>query len=253
MLKTAMGAVLGAGLCLFAPELISPENAQDVAASLQMLEHRRSDLDLEIAGDFMGATGKTARYIPREELLKLAQVTYSVNDDANFAGTTEISGVLLSELTKAIGASRPGQMIVAICVDQYHAHYTAGYLQAHRPLLVLKVNGKAPAEWPTNAVVRGAAMGPYLISHEKFIPGFKVRAHEDEAQIPWGVVRLEFRNERSVLGAIAPRGPQSEDEAVKDGFVIAQQNCFRCHDDAGQGGAKSGRPWPVLAAWAEAS
>jgi len=50
-----------------------------------------------------------------------------------------------------------------------------------------------------------------------------------------------------------PRGLHANDPAVKDGFIIAQQNCFRCHDNAGQGGTKSGRPWPVLAAWAGAS
>src|SRR5262249_51673044 len=116
-----------------------------------------------------------------------------------------------------------------------------------------KVNGKPPAQWPTNAVVRGASMGPYLISHEKFVPRFKIRAHEDEPQIPWGVVRLEFRDPQTVLDAIQPRGPHANDASVQDGFVIAQQNCFRCHDNVGEGGTKSGRPWPVLAAWAEAS
>ena len=96
-------------------------------------------------------------------------------------------------------------------------------------------------------------MGPYLISHPKFAPRFKILAHRDEAQIPWGVVRIEFRNEKTVWGAIAPRGAAAEEASVQAGYRIAQQNCFRCHNAGREGGEKSGRPWLVLAAWAAAS
>ena len=223
------------------------------AISLETREHRQSELDLEIGGDLPGFPGGTVRYISREELLKLPQVSYAVDDDANFAGKVEISGVLLAELLKELGVPRAGTMVVAICVDQYHAHYSEEYVEAHPPVLALKINGLPPGSWPTNAEVHGAAMGPFLISHAKFTPRFKILAHEDEPQIPWGVVRLEFRKEAAVLAAIAPRGAHAGDGGVKNGYVIAQQNCFRCHDSNGEGGKKSGRPWPVLAAWAAAS
>jgi mono/diheme cytochrome c family protein len=193
------------------------------------------------------------RYISREELLKLPRVTYTVGDDANFAGSVEISGVLLGELMKALGVPQAGTMVLAICVDQYRAHYPQEYVRAHQPVLALTVNGLPPAKWPTNAEVHGGSMGPFLISHAKFTPSFKVFNHEDQPQIPWGVVRLEFREEKAVLAAIAPRGPHADDAAVKAGNVIARQNCFRCHDAGGEGGKKSGRTWQVLAVWAEAS
>jgi mono/diheme cytochrome c family protein len=96
-------------------------------------------------------------------------------------------------------------------------------------------------------------MGPYMISNPKFTPGFKVLAHADEPQIPWGVVRLEFRDEKIVYGAIAPSGPHAQDRAVQDGFRIAQQNCYRCHNAGIEGGQKSGLPWKALAAFAAAS
>ena len=223
------------------------------AISLETREHRQSALDLEIGGDLPGFRSGTVRYISREELLQLPQVSYAVDDDANFAGKVEVSGVLLTELMKALGVARAGMMVVAICVDQYHAHYSEEYVEAHQPVLALKINGLPPGSWPANAEVHGAAMGPFLISHAKFTPRFKILAHEDEPQIPWGVVRLEFRKEGAVLAAIAPRGAHANDGGVKNGYVIAQQNCFRCHDSNGEGGKKSGRPWPVLAAWAEAS
>ncbi len=40
---------------------------------------------------------------------------------------------------------------------------------------------------------------------------------------------------------------------VQDGYRIAQQNCFRCHNMGDEGGHKAGRPWLVLSAWATAS
>ena len=67
------------------------------------------------------------------------------------------------------------------------------------------------------------------------------------------MVRLEFRDEKTVFGAIAPRGPHAAAELVQDGYRIAQQNCFRCHNMGREGGKKAGRPWPVLSAWAAAS
>jgi mono/diheme cytochrome c family protein len=96
-------------------------------------------------------------------------------------------------------------------------------------------------------------MGPYMISPPRFSPSFKVLAHQDEPQVPWGVVRLEFRNGKAVLGAIAPRGPHAAEPAVQYGYRIAQQNCFRCHNMGRAGGQKAGHPWLVLSAWARAS
>lgn len=248
--------VVACGLFLVcAISLRSQSRAVDAAgaSSIETREHRQSELDLEIGGDLPGFPAGIVRYISREELLKLPQVEYAVDDDANFTGNVEISGVLLTDLMKALGVAPADKMIVAICVDQYHAHYREEYLRAHQPVLALKINGLPPGSWPTNAEVRSAAMGPFLISHAKFTPRFKILAHEDEPQIPWGVVRLEFRKEATVLAAIAARGAHADEAGVKDGYVVAQQNCFRCHDSNGEGGKKSGRPWPVLAAWAEAS
>ena len=90
-------------------------------------------------------------------------------------------------------------------------------------------------------------MGPYMISNPKFTPSFKILSHADEAQIPWGVVRLEFRDEKTVFGMIAPRGPHAQDREVQNGLRIAEQNCFRCHNAGREGGRKSGRSWEFLA------
>ncbi|HEY1985756.1 MAG TPA: cytochrome c [Terracidiphilus sp.] len=90
-------------------------------------------------------------------------------------------------------------------------------------------------------------MGPYVISHPFFKPSFKVLSHEDEPQIPYGVTRIEFRREAQVFGAIRPKGVWSPDSQVGQGFVIARQDCFRCHNIGAEGGTMAGRSWLRLA------
>ncbi len=206
-----------------------------------------------MGGELAGVPPGTTRYISRDALLSLPQATYTVNDDANFNGPTQVSGVLLEDLFQHLNAAPDSDQIVAICRDQYNGNYPRAYTAAHHPLLVLAINGKPPAEWPKNAEVHGGDMGPYLISHPHFSPSFKVLAHSDEPQIPWGVVRIEFRHRQSVFGAIAPHGPHAAEPAVQDGYRIAQQNCFRCHNMGREGGQKASRPWPVLSAMASAA
>lgn len=227
-------------------------NAEDQALGISLWERRQSSLDLEIKGETGGEPGIT-QYVSRDDLLKLPQVTYTVTDDANFKQATEISGVLLEELRASLRVPERADLMVAICIDRYHGHFPADYVAAHHPILVLKINGKGPDEWPKDPEGRAAYVGPYLITHAKFTPSFKILAHEDEPQIPWGVVRLEFREKEKVFEAIAPRGPEAVDADVQAGFRIAKQNCFRCHDAGEEGGRKAGIPWSVLTGWAAAA
>jgi mono/diheme cytochrome c family protein len=66
-------------------------------------------------------------------------------------------------------------------------------------------------------------------------------------------VRIDFRNERQVFGAIAPPGSHANDPAVRDGYRIAKENCFRCHDQGDEGGHKAGVTWTVISAIANSS
>lgn len=209
-------------------------------------EKRQLPSDLEISGELAGLPPDSTRYITRQELSALPQMSFTVDDAANFTGPTKVGGVELEELAKRFGADPGSEMIVAICDDNYVASYPPAYLAAHRPVLVLTVNGQPPEGWPKAAEDHTSDMGPYLISNPKFTPSFKVLAHEDEAQIPWGVVRIEFRNEKKILEAIAPRGPHASLRQVQDGFQIAQQNCLRCHNAGPEGGRKSGVSWETL-------
>ena len=209
---------------------------------------RQSENDLEIGGELSGVTPGSSRYIAYGDLLKLPQVTYTVSDDSNFSGKTQISGIELDVLARSLGAAPGAQLVVAICYDGYRTNYPTAYLRAHRPMLVLKINGKTQANWPK--AHGGGSLGPYLISSPKFTPAFKILSHTDEPQIPFGVTRVEFRDENAVLGSIAPRGHLPVNSPVMNGYLIAQQNCFRCHNMGSQGGQMAGRSWPILAMWA---
>jgi mono/diheme cytochrome c family protein len=221
--------------------------------ALALHADRSSPSDLELGGELAGLPPASTRYLKREDLLALPQVSYTVTDDANFTGPTQISGVLLEELTRRFSASPAADMAVAICGDLYHANYPKAYIAEHHPLLVLQINGQSPSAWPKDSETHRYDLGPFLISHSRFTPDFKIFSHSDEAQIPWGVQRLEFREEKAVFSAIAPRGPDATTELVQSGYRIAQQNCFRCHNMGNEGGTKAGRPWLVLSAWAAAS
>lgn len=211
-------------------------------------EKRLFPWDLEIGGDLAGLPKGTTRYLTRDDLLAMPQVKYTVTDDSNFRGSVEVSGVFLDDLLRNFSAAPDSDLVIAVCSDLYRTNYPRAYRAAHHPLLVLKLNGVSPEHWPKSTDTHGGTMGPFMISHPSFAPTFKVLAHEDEPQIPWGVVRLEFRDEKSVFGAIAPPSGQASDSTVQAGYQIAQQNCFRCHNMGEEGGQKARRSWSVLGA-----
>ena len=65
-----------------------------------------------MSGALAGLPPESTRYITREELLAMPQVSFTVTDDTNFTGPTKIRGVKLEELARRLGASaavRPGR------------------------------------------------------------------------------------------------------------------------------------------------
>jgi mono/diheme cytochrome c family protein len=213
---------------------------------------RMSPLDLEISGDLANVPSNGTRYVTREDLLALPQVTLTVTNDTNFTRPTKITGVSLEEVTRQLAAAPNSDLTIALCDDQYRANFPHAYINAHHPVLVLTIDGQPPSGWPKDSEGHNADMGPYLISQPDFIPSFKILATPEEPQNPWGVIRLEFRDEATVFNSIAPRGPHAQDPQVQAGLRIAQQNCFRCHNMGIEGGQKAGHPWLVLSAWATA-
>src|ERR1700682_3929854 len=61
---------------------------------------RQSPYDLEVGGELAGLPPGATRFITREDLLTLPQVTYTVTDDYNFTGLTKIRGGPLEDLPR---------------------------------------------------------------------------------------------------------------------------------------------------------
>lgn len=251
LVGSAVLCVLGYAMGVHAASA-GERSGADVVQPIALRTSRSSPLDLEVGGELAGVEQGGTRYVSREDLLALPQVRFMVSNDANFTTPVEVHGVALEELTKHLGESPQSDLVVAICDDLYRANYSRAYIASHHPVLVLEINGKPPDGWPKDPEGNGLSMGPYMITHAQFTPQYKILSHADQAQIPWGVVRLEFRNEEKVFGAIAPRGSKANAPDVQAGYKIAQQNCFRCHNMGNEGGQKAGHPWLVLSAWATA-
>lgn len=220
--------------------------ATPVSASQIILHGERSSPgDLEVGGELAGVPHGSTRYIRYDDLLRLPQESSTVSDDSNFREKIEIEGVSLEILARLLGQAPADALIVAICYDQYRTNYPRDYLAAHHPVLVLRVNGQLRDHWPPSE--NGGPLGPYLISHPFFKPAFKILSHEDEPQIPYGVTRIEVRRESVVFGAIRPPGKWQPNSPVGQGYVIARQDCFRCHNMGAEGGTMAGRSWLKLA------
>lgn len=229
----------------------NPAHSQTTLAA-KLRATRTSPLDLELAGDLANLPANSTRYLTREDLLSLPQTNLTTTTDTNFTTPTKITGIALEQLTRELAAAPNSDLTVAICGDQYRANFPDAYISAHHPVLVLEINGQPPSGWPQGSQGHNADLGPYLISQPDFVPSFKILANPEEPQNPWGVIRLEFRDESKVFSSIAPHGPQAQDQQVQAGYRVAQQNCFRCHNMGNQGGQKAGHPWLVLSAWATA-
>ncbi|MGA2537785.1 MAG: c-type cytochrome [Terracidiphilus sp.] len=227
----------------------SPAAMPALAADSILHAHRSSTGDLEVGGALAGLPSGSTRFIRYEDLLRLPQESYTVTDDSNFHGSTQIAGVALDTLARMLGKTPDDALIVAICYDKYRTNYPRDYVAAHHPVLVLRINGQLRNRWPRSK--DGGPLGPYLISHPFFKPSFKILSHDDEPQIPYGVTRIEMRQESVVFGAIRPRGQWPADSRVGQGYVIARQDCFRCHNMGAEGGTMAGRSWLKLAARAK--
>jgi hypothetical protein len=237
-MKRVVAALIVAGTLLL--------SAQTAQHSPLLHATRQAPTDLELGGAVPGA----GQFLSYQDLLQLPQVaTFMTSNDSNFPIPASVNGVALDQLRRSLSAD--GDMVVAICKDGYRSNYPASYLAAHHPVLVLTVNGKSQESWPK--AENGGALGPYVIANPGFTPSFKVLSHNDEAQIPFQVVRLDFRNESEVFGAIAPHGNFAPGSPVMNGYRIAQQNCYRCHNMGAEGGHMASLAWPVLAAMAKGS
>ncbi|MGB9068752.1 MAG: hypothetical protein WCC21_09280 [Candidatus Acidiferrales bacterium] len=196
--------------------------------------------DLEVSGDLAGVPRGETRYVRQEDLLAASHPMTISPDDGNFKDTTKVRAIFLEDLARELGIPST-DMLIADCKDKYQAHYTRQYVAQYHPALITELNG-APLR-----ASQDDDYGPYMIAHVNFKMAAESRALDEEPQIPWGVVRLQFRDEDATLSSIKPR-IANLDKAV--GYEVAEENCLRCHNAGDVGGLKSGVNWTVLGALA---
>jgi mono/diheme cytochrome c family protein len=226
------------------------QNPNKSGPKLTLRGKRSSPLDLGVTGSIVGLPPGVKRYLTHEDLFALPLVSLTVTDDPNFREPVNVKGVALDLLARELAADGEKTVIVAICTDWYRSYYPQAYREMHKPVLVLEIDGQLPSAWPKNNEAPALSMGPYLVTQPRFTPAFQILAHDDEPQIPWGVVRLEFRSDKTAFADIAPLGPAKDDSAVEAGYRISQQNCLRCHGPASDEPLKGKLTWAGIAMFA---
>jgi hypothetical protein len=144
MTRSGGGWLVLAALCAATCLGVGAESTSNIV----LHEMRQNKSDLEIGGSIRGVPKGQTRFVTYDDLLKLPQTSYTVTDDPNFGRAVEISGVPLEMLAAKLSSATGGGMVIAICDDNYDAHYPSEYMRVHQPLLVLRVNGEPPSSWP---------------------------------------------------------------------------------------------------------
>jgi mono/diheme cytochrome c family protein len=220
-------------------------------ASKLLTSRRDHSTDLEITGLVDGVPPGESRFISYASLSSLPKVTFVLKHDDNFAElpveSAMVSGVDLEVLAKTVGARPDAELISAVCADGYTAPFPTEAIHAHHPVLVLTMDGLPLDVWAEKN--QKPDLGPYLITYDNFVPAFHVLSHSDFAQSPAQLVRLDFTTSKQQAEAFAPIADASHSitPQVQDGYLISQQNCFRCHNSGPYGGTKSGKSWQKLA------
>jgi hypothetical protein len=159
-----------------------------------------------------------------------------------------VTGVYLNVLAKYLSALDGSDLLSAVCSDGYRANYSHDYVVAHRPILVLKIEGRPVRSWVAQS--HSDDFGTYFITHAIFKSSFTVLSQQETPQVPVDIVKLDFSSTRVVFGAIAPHGDYAPDSQVMEGYRIAQQHCYRCHNMGDYGGTKARVTWQQIGAYA---
>jgi hypothetical protein len=227
---------------------IARSQPKNVKPSELLKATRQSPSDLEVTGLLAGLPPASHRFVSYQNLLSLPQVEATLVNDDNFAAMNipkiKISGVYLSVLAEKLGVAPDADLIKALCTDKYLGIISSGYISAHKPILILKINGLTPAEWARKT--HKDDPGPYLVGSENFKSAYYVLGHQEMPEIPENVVTLSFDSQKTVFGAIAPPARYRLDSPQQQGFAIARVLCLKCHNAGPYGGTKANRSWSTL-------
>jgi hypothetical protein len=154
------------------------------AASLQSSESPQDLLDLEVVTLDAQGYPVTTLYYSYDQLLTLPAVTVKIARDPHTNTPATYTGIDLSNLFEAFGAAASFDVIGAKCADNSKYYYDRDYIARRHPMLLLKFDGKAPADWPTTQ--DGNPLGPYCVVHESFSPAEAVYGYVEQPRSPYG-------------------------------------------------------------------
>jgi hypothetical protein len=214
------------------------------ATPLQPSETPEDPLDLKVITiDPQGNTAKTV-YYSYDQLVTLPTVTVKTDHDPNTNTPATYTGIYISDLFGAFGTDASTDVIGANCSDGRKLYYDSDYVARHRPIFLLKFDGKAPADWPN--AEHGSWLGPYCVVHESFSPTETVYGYVEEPRIAYGISSLELTNFNQSLGRFTPKKSGNDPEVIK-GQKIAVGSCISCHKLGNAGGRSTDVSWRMLA------
>ena len=217
--------------------------------SLTLSPTRGSPLDLEVKGEIAGLAPGQTRYIPWAELRALPTSTLTVSEDF-FKTPQKVTVLFLSDFLKALPLTAKADTLLATCYDGYASVFTRAFVDHYRPFFILEVNGVGPKGWPLPANVYNP--GPYVITVSSALAPDAVHYLDLPHKKPSGIVVVEIASyQEKYAGSYSGPWASLSDKA-KAGREIWINSCACCHPGPGGtfGGYKSGRPFPVLAAYA---
>jgi hypothetical protein len=212
------------------------------AESLQPSETTEDPLDLEvIILDPQGIPAKTV-YYSYDQLLTLPAVTVKTERDPNTNTPATYTGIYLSDLFEAFDADASFDVIGAKCSNGSKQYYDREDLGRHQPILLLKFDGKPPADWPN--AEHGSWLGPYCVVHESFSSAETIYGYVEQPRIAFAVFSLELTRFSQSLGRFTPKESGNDPEVAK-GQKIAVGSCISGHKLGNAGGQATS--WAVLA------
>lgn len=195
------------------------------------------------------ANGKTNRVVAYADLLQRAKMTVRAEKDLELGRAAEFQGVPLSELPRVLGAAPDADVMLMRAADNYFSFFTRDYIERHSPFLAVRIDGLPPSQWPKTSY--GAALGPYLVAHEKFDGAELLVGLKEPAKFPYAVVSVEFARAADTVDRLKVSGAATN-ASLRVGQTLALTACISCHHAGDFGGTLAQRPWMILSTWAKA-
>ncbi len=208
---------------------------------------RAEEMSLRVFGKLAGGTSNFVVGYPA--LLAKAAPTVKVELDPELGRAAEFRGVPLAELPRLLGAGPDADLIILRAADNYFSCFPKDYVVRHQPFLAVEIDAAPPSRWPKTSY--GSALGPYLVSHPKFVGAELLPGLKESPRFPYAVVSLEFARAAETLDRLKVAGAATN-HSLRIGETLALSACISCHHAGDFGGTLAQRPWVILSTWAKA-